>query len=78
MDMQMPIMDGIDSTRAIRQLDLAHQPWIIAMTANAFDSDRERCIAAGMNDFITKPVPSDVLYAAALHWLQHLETSSPN
>ncbi len=61
MDMQMPIMDGIDSTRAIRQLDLAHQPWIIAMTANAFDSDRERCIAAGMNDFISKPFRIEAL-----------------
>ena len=61
MDMQMPIMDGIESTRAIRQFDLAHQPWIIAMTANAFDSDRERCIDAGMNDFISKPFRIEAL-----------------
>ena len=61
MDMQMPILDGIESTQAIRQLDLAHQPWIIAMTANAFDSDRERCIEAGMNDFISKPFRIEAL-----------------
>lgn len=61
MDMQMPIMDGIESTRVIRQFDLAHQPWIIAMTANAFDSDRERCIDAGMNDFISKPFRIEAL-----------------
>ncbi len=67
MDMQMPILDGIESTRAIRQLDLAHQPWIIAMTANAFDSDRERCIEAGMNDFISKPFRIEALRDKLTH-----------
>jgi CheY-like chemotaxis protein len=55
MDMLMPIMDGISATLAIRELDLAIQPFIIALTANAFDTDHERCLQAGMDDFLSKP-----------------------
>ena len=70
MDMQMPVMDGVDATRLIRGLsanphDNADVP-IVAMTANAFAEDRERCLAAGLNDFVTKPVAPDVLYQVIL------------
>jgi len=61
MDMQMPEMDGIEATRAVRKLNLKVQPRIIALTANAFESDREKCLAAGMDGFIAKPVRFDDL-----------------
>ena len=56
MDMQMPEMDGLEATRALRQLDLSKQPVVIAMTANAFSEDRVACMDAGMDYFLTKPV----------------------
>ena len=55
MDIQMPEMDGLDATRAIRKSDM-HQPFIVGLTAHAMVGDRERCLAAGMNGYLTKPV----------------------
>ncbi len=55
MDVQMPEMDGLEATKFIRQ-QLAVQPFIIAMTANAMQGDKEECLASGMNDYISKPI----------------------
>ena len=63
MDVQMPEMDGLDATRAIRKQDIK-QPYIVAMTANAMQGDREMCLAAGMEFYITKPIRVPELVAA--------------
>ena len=70
MDVQMPRMDGLAATQAIRQLEHGRDLPIIAMTANAFSEDEQRCLAAGMNDFVAKPVDPDRLYRTLLHWLE--------
>ena len=61
MDVQMPEMDGLETTRQLRQLPLPVQPKVIAMTANAFAEDRDACLGAGMDQFLSKPVNIDAL-----------------
>lgn len=70
MDMQMPVLNGIEATQAIRQNSLNQQTPILAMTANAFDEDRQACLNAGMNEHISKPVDPDSLYRTLLAHLQ--------
>ncbi len=69
MDMQMPVMDGITATRLLRSRDELRKLPILAMTANAFAEDRQRCIDAGMNDHITKPVEPQALCEKIWRWL---------
>jgi signal transduction histidine kinase len=69
MDIQMPVLDGIEATRAIRQI-AGREHWpVLAMTANVYDDDRQACIAAGMNGHIAKPVAPETLFASVLDWL---------
>jgi CheY-like chemotaxis protein len=69
MDMQMPKLNGLDATRQIRQIpEYKHVP-IIAMTANVFDEDRSQCLAAGMNDVLTKPFTPAELFGTLLRSL---------
>ena len=64
MDLQMPEMDGLEASRRIRGLPLERQPKIVALTANAMQGDRELCLAAGMDDYVTKPVKMHEIAAA--------------
>ncbi|WP_374340693.1 response regulator [Azonexus sp.] len=69
MDMLMPNMDGVQATQRIRELPGRQAVPIVALTANAFAGERRRCLEAGMNDFVTKPIRPDTLFSTLLHWL---------
>ena len=72
MDLQMPVMDGYSATEKIRQWEATHQRSrlpIIALTANAFEEDRQHCLAVGMDDFLTKPISLHVLKLSLAKWL---------
>ena len=70
MDMQMPRLNGLQATRAIRAGTASQGTPILAMTANAFEQDRQACLEAGMNDHLAKPVDPDLLYEAVLRGLE--------
>ncbi|WPL17177.1 Signal transduction histidine-protein kinase BarA [Thiorhodovibrio winogradskyi] len=79
MDVQMPVLDGLDATRRIREgKSGAPDPAIpiIALTAHAMAGDRERCLAAGMNDYLSKPLAADAVAKALQHWLSKKKTST--
>jgi CheY-like chemotaxis protein len=78
MDVQMPVMDGLEASRAIRRLPGRQHTPIVAMTANAFASDRAACLAAGMNEHLAKPVLPEVLFEIVARMLpQHAGVAAP-
>jgi len=77
MDLQMPIMGGLEATRAIRRHDHLQQLPIIAMTANAMAGDREACLAAGMNDHVAKPIELKELVETLNRWVVAAEPAAP-
>lgn len=78
MDMQMPLIDGLEATRQIRARPDGKNIPILAMTANAFAEDRDLCLAAGMNDHIAKPVDPNILFATLSRWLPLSSTPPVN
>ena len=68
MDCQMPVMDGFEASRQIRALD-QQQPVIVAVTANALVGEREKCLQAGMDDYLSKPFQAEQLVSVVRKWL---------
>jgi CheY-like chemotaxis protein len=68
MDCQMPALDGYQATAEIRQAPQGHEIPIVAMTANSLEGDREKCLRAGMNDYVAKPVRRDELARVLSRW----------
>lgn len=77
MDLQMPEMGGTDATREIRALAGGADTPIVAMTANAFNEDRQACCDPGLNEHVAKPGDPDTPYAVALQWLDALRRTKP-
>jgi PAS domain S-box-containing protein len=77
MDCQMPVMDGFEATRRLRAQERYRGLPIIALTANAMTGDREQCLAAGMNDFLSKPVDFTDLLAALVRWIRPRQSPAP-
>ena len=77
MDMQMPVMDGLEATRELRSIPRFAELPVVAMTANALAADRSRCLEAGMNDFLAKPIEPDLLGQMLLKWIPSNGTFSP-
>ena len=78
MDVQLPEMDGLEATRCIRTRAQAAAVPIIALTASAFESDRRACFAAGMNDFLAKPIEPDLLFNTLLKWYPPVANATPS
>ncbi len=76
MDMQMPVMDGVTATQEIRKEARFRDLPVVAMTANAMQSDRDRCMAAGMNDHVAKPIEPEDLWKALLKWIPPRHTTA--
>jgi two-component system sensor histidine kinase/response regulator len=78
MDLQMPVMDGLEATRRVRAMPGGDGVPILAMTANAMAGDRERSLAAGMNDHVTKPIDPEELFDVLLRWLPDRAADAPH
>jgi CheY-like chemotaxis protein/two-component sensor histidine kinase len=75
MDLQMPLMNGFEATKRIKEMEISEKPpVIIAVTANAFVEDREKCLAAGMDDYISKPIKLTAINEIVNHYLNHQYT----